>query len=67
MAETTTPQIRSEEEIAALSDDHIRKVLGSLRADGVIGAAGKGRRARYRRLRADFSVYRIATPVSGSK
>lgn len=51
-----------------VSDDHIRKVPAGLRAGGVIEAVSKGRSARYRRLRADFSAgYRIATPVSGSK
>jgi Fic family protein len=37
-----------------VSDDHIRKVLAALRADGVIESASKGRSARYRRLRTDF-------------
>jgi len=37
-----------------VSDDHIRKVLAALRADGVIEGASRGRSAKYRRLRTDF-------------
>jgi Fic family protein len=37
-----------------VSDDHIRKVLAALRADGIIEAVSKGRSARYRRLRTGF-------------
>jgi Fic family protein len=37
-----------------VSDDLIRKVLGDLRSEGVIGSVSKGPSARYRRLRTDF-------------
>jgi Fic family protein len=50
--EFTVAQVR--EASPGVSDAHLSKVLGQLKADGVIEPLGRGRGARWRRLRREF-------------
>jgi Fic family protein len=50
--EFTVAQVR--EASPGVSDAHLSKVLGQLKADGVIEPIGRGRGARWRRLRREF-------------
>lgn len=50
--EFTVSQVR--DAAAGVSDAYISKVLGELKADGVLEPVGAGRGARWRRLRRDF-------------
>jgi len=48
----TVAQVR--DAAPGVSDAHISKVLGELKGDGAIEPIGRGRGARWRRLRTDF-------------